>query len=297
MIEVDKVSKALGKKTVLQEITFNIEKGSIFGLMGENGAGKTTLVRCMTGIYRTDSGSIRVNGSEVYENPDIKRNIGYVAEQSQYFSSFYIKELISFYKMTYPSFSEDKFHRLNKVLEVPVEKRMMELSKGMKMRVSLMLNLSINPEFLVLDEPTSGLDAAAKREVFRLILEDVEERRTTVFISSHGLHDIERFCDRVALLKGSKIHSIGSVEAMKKNIRKLQVVFKEELPECINTWREVVSVEKLGRVFYIITREYTDELEKKFYSHGAMFIEEIDMSLEDMFIYSAKGVEKIDEAV
>ncbi|MCX7923990.1 MAG: ABC transporter ATP-binding protein [Clostridia bacterium] len=288
MIEVNCLSKTLGEKQVLKDIDLKISKKGIFGLVGENGAGKTSLIKCLTGIYKPEKGSVLFDGKEVFENPLVKQKIGYVADQNQYFTFYKIKDMVSLYKMAYPSFSEERFEQLNKVFTIPKDRRIKQLSKGMKMRLSLMLNLSFCPEYLILDEPTSGLDPLAKREVFRLLLEEVEERSTTVIISSHHLSDLERFCDEIAIIKQGHIQYVNSVDGIKTSMKKLQVVFKSNIPAEISTWDDVMTVESIGRVHYIITKRHSEELVKRLMSKGAMFVEEIDLSLEDMLIYSIK---------
>ncbi|EPY2292655.1 ABC transporter ATP-binding protein [Clostridium sporogenes] len=290
MISISNVSKMLGDKKALNNINLNIEKGSIFGVIGENGAGKTTLIKCMLGIYKQDEGEIKIDGEPVFENTLVKGKIGYVAAETQYYSSFKVKELVKFYTLTYNTFSYERFKELNKIFKIPENKRIRELSKGMKMRVSLMLNLSIYSEILILDEPTSGLDPIIKRKLINILLEEVSERNTTIFIASHHLDDLERICDSVAIIEKGKIKYTNNIEDMKKYIKKLQVLFKDENKiEEIKSWDEIMTVENIGRINYLITNNYSDELQEKLLKSGAEFVEEIDLSLEDMFIYSMEG--------
>ncbi|WP_050606917.1 ABC transporter ATP-binding protein [Clostridium niameyense] len=296
MIEVKDVYKTLGEKNILTNINIEVKKGTIFGLIGENGAGKTTLIKCLTGIYKQDKGCIKVQGEEVFENPKIKEKIGYIAAEGQYYNSFKIKELIKFYSMTYKSFSYTRFKELNKIFKISENKRIRELSKGMKMRVSLMLNLSIYPEILILDEPTSGLDPIIKRKVINLLVDEVSKRGTTIFISSHHLEDLERICDSIAIMEKGEIKYINNIENMKNSIKKLQVLFKDKsIINEIKKYKEVMTIENIGRINYIITKNYTKELKEKLMGNGAEFIEEIDLSLEDMFIYSTEGGEEYED--
>ena len=106
--------------------------------------------------------------------------------------------------MTYESFSKDRFEELNHIFKVPDNILVRKLSKGMKMRLAIMLNLSIMPKLLVLNEPTNGLDPIVKRDTINILLQEVAERGTTIFISSHNLSDLERICDKVAILDKGK---------------------------------------------------------------------------------------------
>ena len=146
IIEISQLHKSLGNKGVLTDINFTVEPGRIFGLVGENGAGKTTLIKCATGVYRPDKGVVRIDGKNVYENPAAKERIGYVADQNQYFPSYRIKELLSFYSLAYPRFSSERFWELNQIFKLPAKARVKELSKGMQMRLTLMLSLSIGSD-------------------------------------------------------------------------------------------------------------------------------------------------------
>jgi ABC-2 type transport system ATP-binding protein len=288
MIEISELHKHLGTKDVLTDINFTVEPGRIFGLVGENGAGKTTLFKCATGVYCPEKGAVRIAGQTVYENPTVKEGIGYVADQNQYFPSYRIEELLSFYSLAYPRFSLERFWELNQIFDLPEKTRVKELSKGMQMRLTLMLSLSIRPDVLVLDEPTSGLDPLAKREVMNLLLEEVESRGVTVLISSHHLGDLERICDTIGIMAQGKMRSIHSLEEMKLSMRKLQAVFPQGEPADLASWPEVLAVEKMGRVHYIVTKQYSDDLLAKLHQTAPLVLEEVPLSLEDMFIYAAK---------
>lgn len=295
VIAVKNLNKKLGSSEVLKNVSIEVQKGSIFGLIGPNGAGKTTLIKCLTGIYKADSGEITVNGDKVFENTEVKKKIGYVADSNDFFDYLSVKTVVKFYKMAYESFSLERFNEINKLFKIPEDRLVRKLSKGMKTKLAIMLNLSIMPKVLVLDEPTSGLDPIAKRQVINILLEEVGERRTTIFISSHNLGELERICDKVAILFNGEITYENSVDEMKKNIKKIQAAFKDKVPENLNDWKEVMYVEKIGRVYNIITKQYNADFKDKLNKCGILFSEEIDMSLEDMFIYSVGGDARYEE--
>lgn len=288
MIHIKNVTKKFGSFTAISDINIEVKKGRIFGLIGENGAGKTTLIQCMTGIYKADSGDITINHEPVYENPIVKERIGYVADQNQYFPFYKIKEMVEFYEKTYPSFDVEKFNDYNLIFKLDEKQRVRQLSKGMQMRLSLMLNLAIKPDVLILDEPTSGLDAIAKRQMLDILLQEVAENQLTIFISSHHLGELERICDEIAMINKGKITYMSSLDEMKQNIKKLQVVFEHKDLVDLSTWEEVSSFEKVGRVYYIITKKHSKALEDKFYKSGAKFIEEMNLSLEEIFVHTSE---------
>lgn len=290
-IEVMSLYKTFRADTVLADINLAIEPGQIFGLIGENGAGKTTLIKCITGVYQPDQGAVYIGGKTAYENPTVKVEIGYVAEENQYFPSYRICELLSFYSLAYPRFSIDRFYELNQIFGVADKARVKELSKGMQMRLALMLSLSIQPAVLVLDEPTSGLDPLVKREAMNLILQEVESRAVTVLISSHHLSDLERICDTIGIIASGRMKAVHSLVELKQKMRKLQLVFSQDAPADLTAWPEVLAVEKVGRIHHIITKQYSEKLLNKLRQMRPLVLEEIPLELEDMFIYAAKEVQ------
>lgn len=262
MIKVTDVSKTLGDKKVLNNISFEVKKGSIFGLIGPNGAGKTTIIKHLVGIYDVDNGKITVNDEPIYENPKIKKTIGYITDDNNFINTFNLKTIAKFYKLSYENFDIEKFFKLNEIFKLPVKKSIRKFSKGMKMRVSIMINLSIMPDILVLDEPTNGLDPIVKKKFFKILLEEVVDRGTTIIISSHNLNELERICDSIAIINGGEIKYLNSIENMKQSIRKIQVVFRENPPKDLEKWDDVINVEKIGRVHNIVTKNYGEEVFK-----------------------------------
>ena len=285
MIEVNNLSYEIEGKQILKDINLKINKGTIFGIIGPNGVGKTTLLRCLTGIYKPISGNINYDGIEVYDNIEIKGQIGYVADENIMQTKFKVKEVLKYYQYTYDAFDENKFNELNKIFKIPENKYIFQLSKGMKMRLSIMLAFSIQAKYLILDEPTSGLDAILKNKLLNIFLDEVFENNTTIVISSHHLGELERICDDVAILDEGVVSYENSVENMKNKIKKIQVAFDKPISEEDLNLKGTFKITKVGRVFTIVTDEYDEALVKSLKELNPLFIEEIDLSLEDIFIY------------
>lgn len=296
MIEVNNLSFEIEGKQILKNINLNIKEGKIFGIIGPNGVGKTTLLRCLTGIYNCSSGSVTYDRQEVYDNTEVKRKIGYVADENIMQTNFKVSEILKYYKYSYKDFNEEKFNELNKIFNIPVNKYIFQLSKGMKMRLSIVLAFSINAKYLILDEPTSGLDAILKNKLLKIFIDEVFENNTTIIISSHHLNELERICDDVAILDDGIITYENSVENMKNKIRKIQVAFNEPVYEEDLDLKGIFKISKVGRVFTIITDEYDQEFMESLRKFSPLFIEEIDLSLEDVFIYKVDKEEN-DEKV
>jgi len=284
LISVINANKSYPYKKALSSVNLEVEEGSIFGLIGPNGAGKTTLIKCILDIYKLDSGDIKIGGENIRNNPEAKAQIGYVADENKYFTTFNIDEMIKLYKMTYKNFDMDRFNELNRIFKLPDDRSIGRLSKGMKMRLSLMLNLSIRPKILIMDEPTSGLDPIARKNLIRILLDEVAERKTTIFISSHNLGELERICDTVAIMNEGEIKYRDSLENMKTSMKKVQIAFKEEPKIKIEEMKEFRSVEKIGRVYTVLTKEFNQQLISKLEKEGMVFYQEINLTLEDIFM-------------
>lgn len=284
MLEVKDVSLSLDEKKILNNISFKVEKGKIYGLIGPNGVGKTTLIKCIVGIYKVDEGEILCEGDVVFNNPCIKEKIAYVSDENTFFLSFKVKDVIKYYKLAYEKFNETKFYKLNKIFKIPLNKRIYQLSKGMKMRVSIMIALSQEADYIILDEPTSGLDPILKNKLLQLLLEEVVDKNVAIIISSHHLNELERICDDVAIIKDGKIDYENTLEEMKSRIKKIQVAFDSPTYEEDLKIKGIYKISRVGRVFTIITEEYGEEFLAELNKFKPLFIEEIDLCLEDIFI-------------
>lgn len=286
MIEINKLSVELEEKEILHNINLKFHKGKIYGIIGPNGVGKTTFIKTLVGIYKNNKGNILYDGEEVYDNPKVKEKIAYVANENNFFASFKIKDIIKFYKMAYKNFKEERFHNINKIFNVNINKRFYMLSKGTKMRVALMIAFAQCGEYMILDEPTSGLDPILKSKFLKLLKKEVKERNITIIISSHHLNELEKICDDIVIINNGEVSYESSLENMRKTIKKIQVAFdmpiyEEDLKEIDGVFR----LSKVGRVFTIITDDYSEKFITEINKFQPLFIEEIDLNLEDIFIY------------
>lgn len=289
MIEVIEVSKVFGNFKALDNVNINIKKGTIHGIIGENGAGKTTLLQMLAGVYDVEEGKIIIDGENIYGSNKIKQGIGYVADKNQYFKDYRVSEMIDFYSGIYDDFSKDDFEEYNEVFQVDINKKIRQLSKGMQMRLSLMLNLSIRPKMLILDEPTSGLDAIVKKDLLDILIHQVYEKDVTVVISSHHIGELEKICDEVTILNKGKVKYQSNIDKMKEDVKKLQVIFKEDVDDQINQLDNIINIEKIGSVYYLITDNYSENLLKNLKNLGAELIENIGLTLEEIFVYTNKS--------
>ena len=284
MIEVKNVYKGYRKEPVLKDVSLTVVQGEIHGLIGENSAGKTTLIKCMTGIYRTDSGEILYDGEPVFDNPKVKERIGYVADYNEYIGSNTIKQMVKMYQIFYSGFDCEKFNDYNEIFKLPVDKRVHSLSKGQKMRLAFMLELSKEPAYLILDEPTSGLDPVAKANFYNLLVQEVEQREIGVLISSHNLDGLERICDSVTMLHQGVVERQMAMEDMKCELTKLHVVFEGGASKAVYNMPQILRISNVGSIYTLVVKDYDENLAKNLRKTGASLIEPLDISLEELFV-------------
>ena len=290
MIKGIGIDKYLGGEKILDNINIEVKKGSIYGLIGPNGAGKTTLIKTLVDIYEPEKGEVLISGEKIKDNTKAKSRLGYVSDYQNFYPNFRVKEMVAFYRNTYPLWNEDRYNALRNIFKIDEKKKIKHLSKGMKTQLSLMLNLSITPEILILDEPTSGLDPIIKRKVLDLIIDEVSTNETTVFISSHHLGELEQICDHIGIIHEGKILLEDSIDHLKSNVRKVQVAFKNSIPEEIKNSEDILRIENKGKVYEVIVNDNIEKLIDEIRKYNPILLETIDMSLEEIFIYKMGGV-------
>ena len=287
-LEVKNLSKSFDHFQ-LRNITFSLPKGYIMGLIGPNGSGKTTTIKLILNMLERSSGEIKIMGLDnIADEQKAKAELGVVFDTNYFSDDWKITQVEKSISVFYPNWNTERFAEMLRKFHIATNKKVKELSKGMQMRLALMLNLSLHPDVLVLDEPTSGLDAIAKKQVLDLLISEVSEYQCTVVISSHHLGELEKLCDSLTILQNGNILYQDSIDEIKQQIVKLQAVFKEQ-PDLSDI--DVLNVEHIGSIYYIITDKNTDELINTLYQKGAELVEQIGMSLEDIFIYTSTGKE------
>ena len=284
MLEMKNVTKTFGKFKALDDLSMNVPKGSVYGLVGPNGAGKSTAIRLMTGIYRPDSGSITLEGMPVYENPVNKVRMGYIPDDIFYFPSASMEEMKSFYKGIYPQFDEKLYNKLFEAFQLPKKGAIRRFSKGMQKQAAFHLSLCTHPEMLILDEPVDGLDPVMRRQGWSLILSEVAANGTTVLVSSHNLRELEDICDHVGIMDHGKMLLERSLQDMQGATHKLQLV--GEVPEGL----DVLHESQTGRLKTLVVRGDAREISRKVSASAPVYFDVLPLSLEEIFIYELGGV-------
>ena len=290
MIEIKNVTKKFDDFTALDGVDINVEKGSVYGLVGPNGAGKTTIIKIMTGIYRSDSGTIHIDGKDVYENSEIKKRMVYISDDLYFFPGYSIKDMASYYKGIYPYWSDERFRAMSDIFKIDINRSVRRLSKGMQKQVAFWLGLSANPDIMILDEPVDGLDPVMRKNVWNLMLSDVVERNMTVLVSSHNLRELEDVCDHVGIMNNGKVVIEKALDEVKGNIHKVQTAFTDGLPDELLNVLEVLKHEKVGSVDMLILRGSYQKIADVIKKYNPLILDVVPLSLEEIFIYEMGGL-------
>lgn len=289
MIEVQSLYKSFDGFQALNNVNINVPLASVYGIVGPNGSGKTTLIKHMAGILIPDQGAIKINGEDVYDNPAVKGKVAYIPDDIYFFPQANMKDMIRFYQQVYPDFN---YERLEKLLPLfPLEEKVpiRRFSRGMKKHVAFILALSIMPDVLIMDEPMDGLDPIARRKVWSLIFQDVAERQSTVFVSSHNLRELEDVCDHVGILQQGEVVLERNLDEMQSYIFKLQMAFRGEPPAF--TGLEILSEHHTGSVIQLVVRGEREQIIEQATLFGPLMVDVLPLSLEEIFIHELGGLD------
>ena len=306
MIEVNKVSVTYtGLKGIrivsnkaLDDVSFTVPEGSVYGLLGTNGAGKSTLMRTMGGIFRPDTGSVIIDGRDVWNNAEVKTDVCYVGDELSWYERFSVGELKTYGQNCRPSFSGEAFDRMVKALELPKERKISGLSKGMRRQAITIFGVACRTKYLLLDESFDGLDPAMRRIVREILTDEVCDNGSAVVLSSHNVTEISEACDHILLLHGGKIVESGEIDDVRDRYRKIQLVGSEG-----NVSREMLEKAGIavlnytgeGSVAQAVVRGTDEEVRAGVSKLSVNLAETVPLTLEEVFIYAMreKGYGKI----
>ncbi len=290
MIEVSNVTKTFENFKALDNLSMNVPSGAVYGLVGPNGAGKSTIMRHLMGIYRQDSGKILIDGEPVYENSKVKSEIAYIPDDLFYFPQASVEDMRKFYAGLYPGYDNDLFKRIESYFpKIDKKKSIRTMSKGMKKQAMFWVSMCIRPKLFLLDEPVDGLDPVMRRQIWSILMSDVAERGMTVLVSSHNLRELEDVCDHVGIMHEGKLLLERSMDELQEDICKIQVAFEGDMPKLADEFKVLYS-KQTGRVHELIVRGKTDAIKGCLENMGALFVDTLPLTLEEIFIYELGGV-------
>ncbi len=290
MIGVKGVVKRFGDFTALGGIDFEIADGMVYGLVGINGSGKSTLLRILTDVYRPDEGCVLYDGVDVRDNPDVKREIAFVADELYLPNNMNMSSLAAKYDMLYGRFNYAKMGRLAAEFELDVKKPFNSFSKGMRRQASTILALCLETKYLFFDETFDGLDPFKRSYIKSIIREDARARGTTIIITSHSLKELEDVCDRLAVMNCGSLVLESDAESIGIGGIKVQIAFAEEYGADKFSELDVVKFTKSGSVSNVIIRGHAEVIKEKLRRMNPVLMEVLPLSLEEVFSHELESL-------
>ncbi|MFB4164352.1 ABC transporter ATP-binding protein [Alteribacillus sp. JSM 102045] len=291
MIHMEGITKHFEKDTAVKDLDLSVRKGSIYGLLGSNGAGKTTLLKILTGIYKTDKGSVFIEKLPVYENVPLKQKVVFIPDSHYFFPQATIAQMADYYRSFYPDWNQERYHKLQQIFNIDPNRKIHRLSKGIQRQVAFWLSLSCMPTVLILDEPIDGLDPVMRQKIKNLLFQDVAERELTVVISSHNLREIEDICDHVGIMHNGSVVIEKDLDDLKSDSHKIQVAFSNaEHEENVLKKLHILHKEKRGSVLLLIVRGKKRNIEEIVRSSNPLIFDLLPLTLEEIFIYEMGGI-------
>lgn len=226
IIKLDNVVKRYGKKEALKGINLDIPKGKIVGLLGPNGSGKSTMIKLLNGLLQPDEGTIEIAGMK--PSIETKKIVSYLPERTYLSEWMKMKDLLKFFSDFYEDFDLEKAEEMIEALDINVDEKIKDMSKGTKEKVQLILVMSRNADVYILDEPIGGVDPAARSFIMRTILQNFSEE-STLIIATHLISEIENICDEIIFLSYGEIKLQGNVDEIREEKGKsIDALFREE---------------------------------------------------------------------
>ncbi len=282
VIEAQQLTRVFGNVRAVDAVDLAVAQGTVFGLLGPNGAGKSTLLKVLVGHLRPTSGRASVLGQTLADrDASLWLRMGYVA-QARYLPGWMsAEECLRFARAFRPRWDDAKGAELASRLEIPLQTKVRDLSRGHYVRLQIALAMSHHPELILLDEPTSGLDPVGRRELLEILIEEIGQRACTVVFSSHLVEDIERMADTVAIMDGGKVLACGPVDAIKSSRRRVE--FSHEIADAeLSAVPGLITVRREPGATVAVTSEPEDAV-RFLQSHGARDAAIVSGSLEQAF--------------
>lgn len=216
VIDINNITKDYGHGRGVFDVTFAVEKGEVVGFLGPNGAGKTTTIRLLCGFTRPDGGMVSINGMDCFADRSlIQQNMGYLPGEIAFMDDMTGTEFIRFAAKMRHMTDMTRAEELMKLFELDASGKIKKMSKGMKQKIGIVCTFMHSPDILVLDEPTSGLDPLMQNKFVQLILEE-KAKGKTILMSSHMFEEVERTCDRTAIIKDGHIVAVEDMDSLRK---------------------------------------------------------------------------------
>lgn len=283
MIEINNLTKSYDGQVVIKNCNAKINDGSINGLVGENGAGKSTLLRLIAGVLKADSGTIKLDGEEIFENPKAKAKIFFLADEPFYGKNAHIKDLTMLYSIFFDSFTKEEFKKNLIRYHVDIDKPLNSFSKGMRRKAYLAAALASHADIILIDEAFDGLDPYSRNEFKKDIIELIDKNpKTTVVIASHSLRELEDICDSYSLVDNGQI----SDEFMAATeMHKVRLAFADEAPVDVDALNPLM-VKRDGHFLTVVVEANEAKIRNFFEPYNPLMMDILPLTVEEAFIYN-----------
>lgn len=223
LIEIQNLKKYFGKTKAVDGISFGVDEGEIFGFLGPNGAGKTTTISAMMGFTKPTEGHIKIMGKDSWvDRTDLKNDIGYISADFKYYPNLTGREHINLYK-SIRSKSTSIATKLIDDFDFNADTKVGKLSTGNKQKLGIILSFMFEPKLLIFDEPTRGLDPISQKTFYEYIVE-MNKKGSTIFMSSHNLSEVQKYCNHIGIIKKGKLLTVESLDTLQaKQLRKIKL--------------------------------------------------------------------------
>lgn len=292
IIEVNNVTKDYGQGKGIFGVNITVKKGEVFGFLGPNGAGKTTTIRNLLGFIRPTKGECFIDGMDCYrEAAKIQENLGYLPGEITFLEDLSGKQMLDFIASMKGIKDKTRMHELMDIFELDPRGKIKKMSKGMKQKIGIICAFMGNPEIIVLDEPTSGLDPLMQNRFIELILEE-KNKGKTIFMSSHIFEEVERTCDRTAIIKDGKIAAIENMESLKAKKRKFYTLQFESEKELLRFKEENPSIKIIEVLGKNVTVAVQGDIVKFLSTVTKYKVKDLDVkreTLEEIFLHFYGG--------
>jgi ABC-2 type transport system ATP-binding protein len=231
IVDIKNLTKTYKKNRGIINLTFSIEEGEIFGFIGPNGAGKSTTIRTLLNFIYPTSGSATIFGKDIVKHSkEIRQNVGYLPSEVHYYDDMKVIDLLKYSAGFYKKFNSKRMKELAERLDLDLHRKIEDLSFGNRKKVGIVQALLHEPKLLILDEPTNGLDPLMQNTFFELLTEE-REKGTTIIFSSHILSEVQKMCDRVAIIKEGELIKVETIENLtKNNLKNITITFEQSEP-------------------------------------------------------------------
>ena len=286
-IDVANLRKTYDGVEALRGMTVQVPTGSIFGFLGRNGAGKTTTIKVLLGMARATSGQARVFGlpaGESHASVEIRRRTGFVSEDKDLYAYMTVDAIVRFTAVFYPRWRADLQQQYLRTFELPLDRKVGALSRGMRTKLALLLALCRGAELLILDEPTTGLDPSSTEEVLQALITHVSREEMTIFFSSHQLADVDQVADHVAIVDRGRAIVSGALDDLRENYRRMQLVFAGEAPQVTFRAPGVVRVTRSGRTLDVLSSAGSERILDEARAFSPVSVNVVPVALKEIFL-------------